>query len=64
MPKSQTLDPSELRKSGFIKFNDIPVNIYDKPIEKERGVFSDGDFLRDKSNTWYIKNTRRKNPNA
>ena len=46
MPKSLTLDPSELRKSGFIKFHDIPVNVYDKTIEEERGIFSDADLLR------------------
>lgn len=46
MPKSQFLDPNELRKSGWIKFNDIPVNQYSKTVEEEKSNFSTEDFLR------------------
>ena len=46
MPKSQFIDPSEVRKSGWIKFNDIPVNQYNKTIEEEKANFSTEDFLR------------------
>jgi 2-oxoisovalerate dehydrogenase E1 component len=46
MPKSQFVDPAEVRKSGYIKFNDIPVNQYNKTIEEEKANFSTEDFLR------------------
>ncbi|HHY82565.1 MAG TPA: dehydrogenase [Clostridiales bacterium] len=46
MPKSQFIDPAEVRKSGYIKFKDIPVNQYNKTIEEEKSSFSDEDFLR------------------
>lgn len=46
MPKSQFIDPNEVRKSSWIKFNDIPVNQYNKSIEDEKANFSNEDFLR------------------
>lgn len=46
MPKSQFIDPNEVRKSGWIKFYDIPVNQYNKTLEEERQNFSDEDLLR------------------
>jgi len=46
MPKSQYVDPNEIRKSGWIKFNDIPVNQYNKSVEEEKANFSTEDFLR------------------
>lgn len=46
MPKSQFLDPNEVRKSGFITFNDIPVNQYNKTIKEESKNYSKEDFLR------------------
>ena len=46
MPKSQFLDPNELRKSGYIKFNDIPVNQYNRTIEEEKQNFSNEEFIR------------------
>ena len=46
MPKSQFLDPKELRASGWIKFEDIPVNQYNKTIEEEKKIYSKDDFLR------------------
>ncbi|MDR0424530.1 MAG: dehydrogenase, partial [Clostridiales Family XIII bacterium] len=41
MPKSLFVDPAELQKSGRIRFTDIPVNQYQKPISEARGEFSD-----------------------
>ncbi|MDR1135826.1 MAG: dehydrogenase [Clostridiales Family XIII bacterium] len=41
MPKSLFVDPAELQKSGGIKFEDIPVNQYQKTISEARGEFSD-----------------------
>ncbi|MGI6536910.1 MAG: alpha-ketoacid dehydrogenase subunit alpha/beta [Caldicoprobacterales bacterium] len=46
MPRSQFIDPAEVRKSGFIKFQDIPVNQYNKTIEDEKANYSTEDFLR------------------
>lgn len=46
MPKSQYVDPVEIRKKGAITFKDIPVNQYDKTIEEEKKNFSTEDLLR------------------
>jgi len=46
MPRSQFIDPSEVRKSGKITFKDIPVNQYNKTIEEEKANYSKEDFLR------------------
>ena len=46
MPKSQYMDPNVLRKSGFVKFTDIPVNQYSKSIKDEKTNFSNDDFTR------------------
>jgi 2-oxoisovalerate dehydrogenase E1 component len=46
MPKSQFIDPNLIRESGWIKFNDIPVNQYHKTIAEEKENFSTADFLR------------------
>ena len=46
MAKALHIDPNEMRKPGFIKFNDIPVNQYNKTIEEEKKNFSKDDFLR------------------
>jgi len=40
------MDPNEVRKSGFIKFNDIPVNQYKKTVSDEKSRFSNADFIR------------------
>jgi len=40
------MDPNEVRKSGYITFNDIPVNQYKKTIAEERANFSDDDLIR------------------
>ena len=46
MPKSQAMDPSVLRKSGFVEFTGIPVNQYANTVKGERDNFTDADFLR------------------
>ncbi len=46
MPKTLFIDPIEARKSGWIKFNDIPVNQYNKTIKEEKENFSTKDFMR------------------
>jgi 2-oxoisovalerate dehydrogenase E1 component len=46
MPKSQFIDPKEVRKSGKITFKDIPVNQYNKTIEDEKENYTKEDFLR------------------
>ena len=47
MPKSLTIDPAELSKSGYITFTDIPVNQYRKSIADERAAgFADADLTR------------------
>jgi len=46
MPKSQNINPKEVRKPQFIEFGKIPVNQYNKTIEEEKKNFSSEDFLR------------------
>ncbi len=46
MPKSQMIDPKDVRKKGYVKFTDIPVNQYSKSIKQEEANFSADDFLR------------------
>nr|PZN02768.1 MAG: dehydrogenase [Bacillota bacterium] len=46
MPKSQFVNPEEVRKKGWLKFEDIPLNRYDKSIEEEKQNFTKEDFLR------------------
>ncbi len=46
MPKSQFINPDDVRKSGWIKFADIPVNQYNRTVEQEKENFAIGDFLR------------------
>ncbi|NLI72949.1 MAG: dehydrogenase [Bacteroidales bacterium] len=41
MPKVQFLDPNEIRKPGFVEFNPIPVNQYQKTVKDERKNFTD-----------------------
>ncbi|MDP4183763.1 MAG: thiamine pyrophosphate-dependent enzyme [Bacteroidota bacterium] len=45
MPKTQFIDPVEVRNSGFIEFSPIPVNQYNKSVEEERSNFSDKELL-------------------
>ncbi len=46
MPKSQFIDQKEVRKSGWIKYQDTPLNQYNKTIEEEKANYSKDDFLR------------------
>ena len=46
MPKSQFMDPNELRKPGFVEFEPIPVNQYNKSIKDEKANYSKDDFMR------------------
>ncbi len=46
MPKTQYIDPNEVRKSGKIKYKDTPVNSYSKTVEDEKKNFKKQDFLR------------------
>jgi 2-oxoisovalerate dehydrogenase E1 component len=46
MPKSQYIDPKEVRKASEIKFKPIKVNQYKKSVEEEKKNFSTDDFKR------------------
>jgi 2-oxoisovalerate dehydrogenase E1 component len=46
MPKSQFINPEEIRKSGVLSFQDIQLNQYNKTIKDEKENFSDKDFMR------------------
>ena len=46
MPKSQNIDPKEVRKPQFIEFGKIPVNQYNKSIDQEKNNYSTDDFVR------------------
>jgi 2-oxoisovalerate dehydrogenase E1 component len=46
MPKSQMLDPVQLRKGSFITFTPIPVNQYSRTLREERHRYSTEDLLR------------------
>ncbi len=46
MPKSQFIDPKEVRKKTEIKLGRIPVNQYDKSFKDEKKNFSNDDLLR------------------
>ena len=46
MPKSQFLDPNEVRKPSFLSFTDIPVNQYNKTIKEESKIYTKADFMR------------------
>ncbi|MFW6269671.1 MAG: thiamine pyrophosphate-dependent dehydrogenase E1 component subunit alpha, partial [Bacillota bacterium] len=45
MPEEQFIDPKELRKSGKISFDDIPLNQYDKTIEEEKDNYSKDELI-------------------
>ena len=46
MPKSQFIDPKQVRKASFIKYEKTPVNQYNKTIEEEKENYSKADFMR------------------
>ena len=55
MPKSQFVSPEEVRQKDFIKFQDIPVNQYNKTIKEEKANYSKEDFLRIYRDMVYIR---------
>ncbi len=44
MPKVQIIDPSQVRKPGFVEFQPIPVNQYQKSVKEEKENFSNEEF--------------------
>lgn len=46
MPKSQFIDPSEVRKSSWVSFKDIPVNQYQKTVKDEKDNFTKEELTR------------------
>ncbi|MBK5195420.1 MAG: dehydrogenase [Proteiniphilum sp.] len=44
MPKVQIIDPSEVRKPGFVEFQPIPVNQYQKSVKEEKEHFTTEEF--------------------
>jgi 2-oxoisovalerate dehydrogenase E1 component len=46
MPKSISIIPEDVRKSGHVSFDPIPVNQYQKTLAEERGRYSDSDLRR------------------
>ena len=46
MPKSQFIDPKDIRKPGKITFGTIPINQYNKSFADERKNYSNDDFIR------------------
>lgn len=46
MPKSQNINPNDVRRPQFLEFGKIPVNQYDRSIEEEKNNFTNEDFIR------------------
>ena len=46
MPKSQFVDPKEVRQKGEITFDPIPLNQYDRTVERELERYSKEDLVR------------------
>ncbi|NLJ44332.1 MAG: dehydrogenase [Bacteroidales bacterium] len=46
MPKSQNINPEDVRRPQFIEFGRIPVNQYNLTIEQEKKNFTTDDFVR------------------
>ena len=46
MPKCVVVDPKEVRKSGQIEFDPIPVNKYKKSIKQEKSKYKKAELLR------------------
>lgn len=44
MPKIQFIDPTESRKQGFVEFQPIPVNQYQKSVKDEKDNFTNEEF--------------------
>jgi len=45
MPKSQFVDPKEMRKPGTLKFKDIPLNAYQKTVADVKKDFTKADLM-------------------
>ena len=45
MPKSQFINPEEVRKPKQLEFKPIPINQYDKTIEEEKENFTNEEFV-------------------
>ena len=45
MPKSQYVDPGKAFEAGYIHFEDIPCNQYQKTVKDELGNFTTEQFL-------------------
>lgn len=46
MPKNQFVDPQQMRQSGYIEFQPIPVNQYNKTLKQELARYSTEDLMR------------------
>ncbi len=46
MPKSQFIDPGKMLAPGFIKFQDIPVNQYNKTLDEELKIYGKDTLMR------------------
>jgi 2-oxoisovalerate dehydrogenase E1 component len=46
MPKSQFINPKDIRKPGKLSFGSIPLNQYNKSIAEEKTTYTDSDFMR------------------
>ena len=46
MPKSQFINPKDIRKPGFIHFDDIPVHQYSLSIEDEKKIYTEKELLQ------------------
>ena len=44
MPKVQNIDPSQVRQPGFVEFQPIPVNQYQKTVQEEKENFTTEEF--------------------
>ena len=55
MPKSQFIDPANVRTPGMISFQNIPCNRYDKTFAEEKKIFSQEDFLQIYHDMIYIR---------
>ncbi len=44
MPKVQTIDPNEVRNPGYVEFQPIPVNQYQKSVKDEKENFTNDEF--------------------
>ena len=55
MPKSQFIDPAQIRKPGVLQLGEIQLNQYKKTFAQERKIFSDDDLKAIYSDMQYIR---------